>query len=189
MKRTLLLQRGVFAATRTALKKIGKSTETPDYKQAYLPYEVAPTAAELESARKRFSHAYYGQEEFRKLHEVKDVPANMYTYGKEGMSIPIAIFKDQQDPVIGPEWTYPSIYENKIACRYYTMHQLFEQEKKGTFDSPWLQDVLDERVEQNLQTVQRRMGMLNMKNMNVFHKERGASKKVGAAQPAATTSK
>lgn len=162
------------------LKKSGKPGDTPAYTQAYLPYETAPTKLEVDQQRKKFSHAYYGYNEHRKLVEVKDVPENLYTYGKEGMTVPISIFKDQKDPIIGPEWTYPGIYENKIVLQDRTMQSLFAEEKSGKLSSPWLKDVLESRVQQSLSTIHKRMAKLKMKQMDVFHKERGASKKVGA---------
>ena len=169
-----------FCATRTLLKKSGKPGDTPAYTQAYLPYETAPTKLELDQQRKKFSQAYFGYNEHRKLVEVKDVPDNMYTYGKEGMTVPISIFKEQKDPTIGPEWTYPGIYENKIVLKDRTLQSLFEEEQSGQLSSPWLKDVLEARVQQSLSTLHKRMARVTMKQMDVFHKERGASKKVGA---------
>lgn len=110
----------------------------------------------------------------------------MYTYGKEGMSIPIAIFKDQKDPVIGPEWTYPGIYENKVAMRDVSLHELFEMEasEKG-FDSPWQRKELDNRVRKSLDSVATRMMLANMKMNKVMQKERAGRKEKADAAPAA----
>lgn len=169
----------LFSASLIALKRGGKPTETPDYKQVYLPYDVEPTKAELEAARRKFSTAYYARREHRKSVEVRDVPKNMYTYGKEGMSLPIAIFKDQSDPVIGPEWTYPGIYENKIAARQWYLDELFEKEEKGGFDSPFQKQILDNQVKKRMSRVAWRMSMLNLRTVDVFRRERGASKRMG----------
>lgn len=179
---------GGFSATAVLWKKSGKpDKEGPDYKQAYLPYETAPTKAELDNSRRRFLQAPFGKGEFRKMVDVKDVPLNMYTYGKEGMSVPIGIFKDQVDPVIGPEWTYPGIYENKIACQINFTDELFEMERTNTFKSPWQQQKLDNHVAAATRKVGSRMALLNMKHMDVFQKERSGGVKATptAAAPAA----
>ncbi|KAG5510869.1 hypothetical protein JKF63_06370 [Porcisia hertigi] len=179
----------LLRCTPPLLKRSGKPGDLPAYKQAYLPYDVAPTKMELDRERRKFMHAYSGRMEHRKMIEVKDVPQNMYTYGKEGMSIPISIFKDQADPVIGPEWTYPGIYENKIVAQQWYMEELFNREKSNTFESPWQRQVLDNQVKRRLGKVAWRMSMLNIKTMDIFHKERGASKRPGAADAkAAATS-
>lgn len=178
MKQTLVFQ--AFFATQFALKRVGKPTETPDYKQAYLPYDEMPTAYELENARRKFFTAYHGRCEHRKLVDVKNVPQNMYTFGKEGMSLPIAIFKNQPDPVIGPEWTYPGIYENKIVAQQWYMEELFDREKHQTFESPWQQRVLDNQVKKRNAKVAWRMAMLNLKAVDIFQTERGASKRPSA---------
>lgn len=174
-----------IALTRCALKRSGKPTETPDYKQVYLPYDAEPTKFELDSARRKFSTAYYGRCENRKLVEVKNVPQNMYTYGKEGMSVPISIFKEQADPVIGPEWTYPGIYENKIVAQQWYLDELFQREKDNSFESPWQRQVLDNQVKKRMAKVAWRMSMLNLKSVDLFQKERGASKRQGALGAAA----
>lgn len=161
-------------------KRSGKPGDLPDYKQVYLPYDTAPTKLELDRERRKFTHAYAGRMEHRKLVEVKEVPQNVYTYGKEGMSVPIAIFKDQTDPVIGPEWTYPGIYENKVVAQHWYLEELFDHEKSGTFESPWQRQVLDNQVKRRLGKVAWRMSMLNVKTIDLFHKERGASKRPGA---------
>nr|CCC91963.1 conserved hypothetical protein [Trypanosoma congolense IL3000] len=169
------------AFTRLLLKRSGKPTDTGDYKQVYLPYDTAPTERELEHERRRFKQAYYGRMEHRKLVEVKDVPLNMYTYGKEGMSLPIAIFRDQKDPVIGPEWTYPGIYENKIAAQHWFIEELFNKEGKGEFDSPWQRQILDNQVKRRMGKVAFHMRQIKMKAVDVFQKERGGSKRPGGA--------
>lgn len=161
-------------------KRSGKPGDLPAYKQVYLPYDVPPTKMELDRERRKFMHAYSGRQEHRRLVEVKDVPENMYTYGKEGMSIPISIFKEQADPVIGPEWTYPGIFENKIVAQQWHMEELFDREKKNSFESPWQRQVLDNQVKSRLGRVAWRMSMLNIKTVDLFHKERGASKRPGA---------
>eukprot|EP00796_Vickermania_ingenoplastis_P002585 gene2585-1604_t len=182
MQRTLSLQQ-LRGPTLVLLKRGGKPTDTPDYKQVYLPYDVEPTAAEQESARRKLSVAYHGRCEHKKLVEVKTVPNNVYTYGKEGMSIPISIFKDQADPVIGPEWTYPGIYENKIVSQHWYTQELFDREKRGTFESPWQQQVLDNQVKRRLSRVARRMALLNLKAIDLFQKERGGPRRPGQETP------
>lgn len=161
-------------------KRSGKPTELPDYKQVYLPYDEEPSAIELENARKKFTVAYHGRCENRKLVEVKNVPRNVFTYGKEGMSVPISILKEQPDPVIGPEWTYPGIYENKIVTQPWHLEELFEREKNQTFESPWQKQVLNNQVKKRMAKVAWRMSMLNLKSVDVFQKERGATKRFGS---------
>lgn len=178
MKHCLLLQK--FSCTLALRKRSGKPLELPDYKQAYFPYDEEPSRTELESARKKFSVAYHGRCEHKKLVEVKNVPQNMFTYGKEGMSIPISILKDQPDPVIGPEWTYPGIYENKIVAQPWYMEELFDREKKQQFESPWQKQILNNQVKKRMTKVAWRMSMLNLKAVDVFQKERGSSKRFGA---------
>ncbi|CBH13201.1 hypothetical protein, conserved [Trypanosoma brucei gambiense DAL972] len=168
-------------ATPFLLKRTGKPADTPDYKQVYLPYDAAPTERELERERRRFKQAYHGRMEHRKLVEVKEVPLNVYTYGKEGMSLPIAIFKDQKDPVIGPEWTYPGIYENKIAAQHWYTEELFDKESKEAFESPWQQQILDNQVKRRMAKVMFRMRQVNMKAVDLFQKERGSSRRSGGA--------
>ncbi|CCW72245.1 unnamed protein product [Phytomonas sp. Hart1] len=167
--------------TRLLRKRSGKPNELPEYKQVYLPYDATPTQIELDRERKKFSRAYHGRQEHKKLVEIKNVPQNMFTYGKEGMSIPISIFKDQQDPVIGPEWTYPGIYENKIVAQHWYLSELFDREEKGSFESPWQKQILDNQVKRHLGKVAWRMRMLKIKTIDIFHKERGSSKRPGAA--------
>ena len=123
---------GLFAASGTLLKKSGKPTDVKEYKQVYLPYEgEAPSKADLERERRKFMHCpALFTDGTRRMMPVVTVPDNMYTFGKEGMSIPIAIFKDQQDPVIAPEWTYPGIYENKIAGQVNLFSELADLETK-----------------------------------------------------------
>lgn len=177
--------RGAFICTAVWRKRSGKPSDLPEYKQAYLPYDTAPTRLELDRERKRFTHAFTGRQEHKKMVEVKDVPQNVYTYGKEGMSIPISIFKDQPDPVIGPEWTYPGIYENKIVAQHWYLEELFDREANNSFESPWQKQVLDNQVKRRMGKVMWRMSMLNLKTIDLFQKERGASKRATAAAGAA----
>ena len=159
-------------------KKGGKPADAaPEYKQAYLPYEVAPTAAELEKERARFSSVYFGRQANRKAYPVANVPKNMYTYGKEGMTLPIAIFKNQPDPVIGPEWTYPGIYENKIAARHYYMDELAEMEEKGEFPSPWLKGVLNGGVNRQLTLIKAKMALMKIRELQPLGREKVAQAK------------
>ncbi|EPY40049.1 hypothetical protein AGDE_01895 [Angomonas deanei] len=163
------------------MKRSGKPGDLPAYKQVYLPYDTAPSEMELNRERRKFSKAFFGRQEHRKMVDVKDVPQNMYTYGKEGMSVPISIFKEENDPVIGPEWTYPGIYENKIVAQHWHLEELFDREKNNTFESPWQRNVLDNQVKKRMSRVAWRMRMLNIKAVDLFHKERGSTKKAGAA--------
>jgi hypothetical protein len=159
-------------------KKVGKPADAaPEYKQAYLPYEVAPTAAELEKERARFSSVYYGRQSNRKSYPVANVPKNMYTYGKEGMTLPIAIFKNQPDPVIAPEWTYPGIYENKIAARHYYMEELSEMAEKDNFPSPWLRNVLNGNVNSKLRSIKSRMALMKIRELQPLAREKTAQAK------------
>ena len=166
-------------------KKSGKPMDVFEHKQVYLPYEAsqAPTPAELERERRRFATARTTRVPHKTVAEVRDIPVNMYTYGKEGSSLPIAIFKDQPDPVIGPEWTYPGIYENKIACRPWTMHQLFEFQRTNTWPSYLMPQMLQGRVQRRVAGISSRMGLLRMSEMARVAKERGATpgKKAGGA--------
>ncbi|KAH9599961.1 hypothetical protein LSM04_004953 [Trypanosoma melophagium] len=166
-----------FFATYVALKRTGKPLDTPDYKQEYLPYDTAPTKLEMERERKKLQNAYYGRMEHRKLVEVKEVPLNVFTYGKEGMSVPISIFKEQKDPIISPEWTYPGIYENKIAAQHWFTEELFNREKNNEFESPWQRQVLDNQIKRRLGKVAFRMRMVNIKAVDLFQKERGSAKR------------
>ncbi|KAG8348320.1 hypothetical protein TRVL_00846 [Trypanosoma vivax] len=168
-----------FGVTIVILKRSGKPSETPDYKQVYLPYDEPPTEKELQRERKKFQYAYHGRMEHRKLVEVKEVPLNLYTYGKEGMSIPLAIFKDQQDPIIGPEWTYPGIYENKIAAQHWYTEELFNKEDNNCFDTPWQRQILDNQVKRRMSRVAVRMRRLNLKAVDLFQKDRGPAKRSG----------
>ena len=178
-------------ATSRLHKRSGKPTETPDYKQVYLPYEVAPTKAELDRERRRFSQCPFGKENQRRAIDVKDVPANMYTFGKEGMSIPIGIFKDQPDPVIGAECTYPGIYENKIACKQMFAYELFEMEANNAYESPLQRHVLNNQINKRIRRNTSRYALLNLRETVPMTKDRGAStggKKVtGGATPATPT--
>jgi hypothetical protein len=182
---------GGFSVTGVLLKKSAKpDKDIPEYKQAYLPYEVAPTKAELDNARRRFLQAPFGKGDLRRMVDVKDVPQNMYTYGKEGMSVPIAIFKDQVDPIIGPEWTYPGIYENKISCQHDFTHELFEMERTNSFKSPWQRTKLDNHVRAAVNKVKSRMRIATIRHPDVFHRERGGGTKlVTGTTPAASAKK
>ncbi|KNH04384.1 hypothetical protein XU18_4351 [Perkinsela sp. CCAP 1560/4] len=95
------------------LKKSGKPTTYAELKYVYTPWtDNGPPPEKIAAARGKFSHLKF----WRVPHTVvpvSEVPENMYTFGKEGMALPISIFKDQPDPVIGPEWTYPGIYDMK----------------------------------------------------------------------------
>ncbi|RNC37133.1 hypothetical protein TcCL_NonESM13712 [Trypanosoma cruzi] len=179
MLRTTVI--GRLYATLVVMKRSGKPSDTPEYKQVYLPYDTAPTPLELERERKKLQQAYYGRMEHRKLVPVKEVPLNVYTYGKEGMSLPISIFKDQQDPVIGPEWTYPGIYENKLAAQHWYTEELFSKEAQNNFDSPWQKQILENQVKRRMAKVAFRMRQVNMKAVDLFQKERGSAKRGAAA--------
>ncbi|EPY25639.1 hypothetical protein STCU_01493 [Strigomonas culicis] len=172
---------GLFRSSGFLLKRSGKPGDLPAYKQVYLPYDTAPTKMELDRERRKFARAYHGRQEHKKMVEIKDVPENMYTYGKEGMSVPISLFKEQADPVIGPEWTYPGIYENKIAAQQWYTEELFDRETKDAFESPWQRQILDNQVKAKLGRVAWRMSMLNIKTVDLFHKERGSSRRTGGA--------
>lgn len=178
--------RTALSSTRPLRKKSGKPLETPDYKQTYLPYEAAPSTAELDRERRRFSLApllgYAG-----KKVPVKDLPANFFTYGKEGMSMPISIFKDQPDPVIAPEWTYPGIYENKRACKVHRIEELLEMQAKNSWPSPWVREKLDHRLNHTLGSMRGRMRNFVHIEQNRYLREKGTaskSKKTGTAPTA-----
>jgi hypothetical protein len=176
---------GLFTVSPVLLKKIGKPLETPDYKQAYLPYEVAPTPAEIERERRNFSSYPSSASNYERSVRVVDVPANLYTYGKEGMSVPIAIFKDQVDPVIGPEHTYPGIFENKVALRHAGVQEMLNMEAAGTL-SPFQRDLLEERLDFQDRLQRLRMGVLKMRYHNRYAKDRaGGGTKAGMTGDAA----
>jgi hypothetical protein len=183
--RSLAVFGGLLHPTTGLRKKIGKPLETPDYKQAYLPYETAPTASELESKRRAFAFAPFWLN--GKKIPVKDVPANMFTFGKEGMSVPISILKEQADPVIGPEWTYPGIYENKIAAKSHQFDELLDMEASNKWPSPWLKGKLENQVNKQLGAIRNRMMVLSMTEANRFIKEKGAAPKGKAASKAPAT--
>ena len=107
------------------LKKAGKPGDPQPVKYAYTPWAdgEGPTPAKIAATRGRFQNLKYWRTP-QSVIQVRDVPENMYTYGKEGMSLPIAIFKDQPDPVIGPEWTYPGIYDMKKFCQHKSFEDL-----------------------------------------------------------------
>ena len=136
----------MFRGTIITLKKIGKPMDLPPYKQVRLPYKEPPTEAEIQRERKKFMAKFPGPSSKSKsnYYEVPTVPDNMYTYGKEGMSLPIAIFKDQPDPVISAEHTYPGIYENKIACQHVSfndMVRMSEEQAELDLEKNELEDV------------------------------------------------
>jgi hypothetical protein len=138
--------RGFLSATGALLKKSGKPLDIHSYKQVYLPYDEPPTEAELDRERKRFAKAR-GPYRFKEVYyEVVDIPENMYTYGKEGMSVPISIFKDQPDPVVAAEHTYPGIYENKIALRHLETEELIDLKRRGAFETPIQEGILFNRT-------------------------------------------
>ena len=199
----------LFSRNALLLKKSGKPTDVKEYKQVYLPYEGdAPTKMEVERERRKFMHCgLLYRDGTRRMLPVTTVPENMFTFGKEGMSIPIAIFKDQKDPVIGPEHTYPGIYENKIAGQPATLNDLYEMEKNtpvnmtdsqivdqhcaqkmdkrsgasvsrsadGGFASPFQRHVLDKLMEDRLEMIRIRVGLLKLAHTNRYNKERKAA--------------
>jgi hypothetical protein len=166
-------------ATPLCWKKAGKPLETPPaHKQVYLPYETAPTKSELDRERRRFATCPSALQSGKVL-PVADVPENMYTYGKEGMALSISIFKDQTDPVIGPEHTYPGIYENKIACRVSKLEDLFEAERTSSFESPWQEQKLANRVGAAMGSTRARMAVLTQKQHFRFSDDKTASKAPG----------
>jgi hypothetical protein len=91
------------------------------------------------------------------------------------MTVPIAIFKEQQDPVIGPEWTYPGIYENKIACVMMYTYELFEMEKNGTLQSPLQKHILANQINKRIRRTSSRLGMMKLREAVPMTKDRGAS--------------
>jgi hypothetical protein len=182
----------LFTPTISLLKKSGKPLETPDYKQAYLPYEKVPSEREIEAARNQFSTCPDWRTGYTKRIRVLDVPKNLYTYGKEGSSVPISIFKDQEDPIIGPEHTYPGIYELKISLRHNTLAELFEMNDTDSFKSPWQKERLHQELEEKEDLVQKKMQNMRWRNYRTrYGRERvaGPTKNVkgggGGAAPAA----
>jgi hypothetical protein len=164
---------GAFGATSVLLKKSGKPLETPPYKQVYLPYDDPPTAAELERERRKFAKVKGNTAQTRdQTFDVVDKPENFYTYGKEGMSIPISIWKDQPDPVIAAEHTYPGIYENKVALKLRSETELIAMRENNSWDSPWQEDMLRSNIDEKLRKVRWRMMFLKDREENVFLKER-----------------
>ena len=115
---------------RKLLKKSGKPTELPEYKYVYAPWEGdGPSQEQIERARRKFQTAASWKPPYKPM-TVPHVPDNMYTFGKEGMTVPIAIFKGQEDPVIGPEWTYPGIYDIKKYAAATTTEQLIMKDRE-----------------------------------------------------------
>ncbi len=148
-----------------------------------MPYDVAPTKAELEAARRKFMRVPVTNKLTGKTipYQVKDVPENMYTYGKEGMQIPIAIFKDEQDPIIGPEHTYPGIYENKILLKSMSVGDLIDAMETNEFDSPLRRQQLMTRVNSISGGMAFRMANLKARMESKWAADRGA----GGGKPAA----
>lgn len=137
LRRTVWQRQGALRPSAVLRKKSGKPLETPPApKQVYLPYDTPPTKQELEAARRKFSRLQARVNGKTQVLPVFDVPENMYTYGKEGMSLPIAIMKDEPDPVIGPEHTYPLIYENKVALRDMDIDEIMDALDEGEPDTP-----------------------------------------------------
>lgn len=178
-----------FSATPLLLKKSGKPTETPPApKQAYLPYDVAPTKAELEAARRKFMRVARTNRVTGKTitYNVTDVPENMYTYGKEGMQIPISIFKDETDPIIAAEHTYPGIYENKILLKHMTTGELMDAFEKNEFDSPLRRGQLMVRVNTASSSMAMRMANMARRMETKWEQDRaGSGSKPAAAKVAA----
>jgi hypothetical protein len=99
------------------------------------------------------------------------VPKNMYTYGKEGSSVPISIFKDQEDPIIGPEHTYPGIYELKAALRHKTIGDLFAMEESETFDSPFQKEQFHDELDRRQEIVFSKMRYAAQRNFRTKYQE------------------
>jgi hypothetical protein len=137
-----------FCRTAVALKKSGKPDDkAPAPKQAYLPYDVAPSKGEMEAARRKFMKVTYRYPSgATSTLPVKDVPENLFTYGKEGVALPISIFKGEDDPVIGPEHTYPGIFENKVLLKAMSVSDLQRGVEEGTLDSPLRRQQLQTRI-------------------------------------------
>ena len=162
-------------ATPLLLKKVGKPLETPDYKQAYLPYEKAPSEREIAAASRQFSTCPDWSTGYTKRVPVQDMPKNMYTYGKEGHTVPISIFKDQDDPVIGPEHTYPGIYELKISLKHNSLGELFEMNDNNSFESPFQKERLHDMLDEKEYVVEQKMKYMAWRNFrSKFTKERAA---------------
>ena len=160
---------GPLAASPLLLKKSGKPADNmPASKQVYLPYDIAPSKAELDAARRKFSRVSVVKPDGTTVvYPVRDVPENMFTYGKEGSSVAIAIFKDEQDPVIGPEHTYPGIYENKVLLRTLTVAELQDGVDSGNLDSPLRRGQLAVRVN----TASARMATYMSRMRLTFHNQ------------------
>lgn len=175
-------RRSFFAATDPLWKRSGKPTEVGEYKQVYDPSATPATNEEIQRERRRFST----QPHFRggKPLDVKDVPDNMFRYGKEGMSVPIAIFKDQPDPVIAAEHTYPGIFENKIAARVVDLSELCRKFDEDKLDSPWQRDAIDSKVKKGVGTMAQRMRKMRWRQTL---RERGDPPTRKGATPSAGT--
>lgn len=170
-----LQQRRCFGATGVTLKRSGKPETVGSYTQAYLPYETAPTKPELERERRRFAKASGNTWSTRNnSYDVKEVPENMYTYGKEGMTIPISIFKDQPDPTIGPECTYPGIYENKVAMKVREPAELFEMDRTNSYESPLQRLILEKHVDFSIDQHRYRMLRMSQRDHHKYMDERKA---------------
>eukprot|EP00759_Apiculatamorpha_spiralis_P039453 PhF_6_TR38288/c0_g1_i1/m.57124 len=159
------------------LKKSGKPTDLPDYKYAYTYWEDAgPTAEAVARARQKFISVPFWKT--GKKVDVVTVPENMYTYGKEGMQLPISIFKDQPDPVIGPEWTYPGIYEIKTSSRPTNFEALVE---KMTNDpnglNYWEAKSLKVRSNSMAGLALNRLGKIKRRNFIPHQREKGKKAK------------
>ena len=177
----------LIRSTPILLKKIGKPLETPDFKQSYLPYEKAPSEREIAAAQRQFSTCPDWTTGYTKRIPVLDMPKNMYTHGKEGQTVPISIFKDQDDPVIGPEHTYPGIYELKISLKHNTLGELFEMNDNDSFESPFQKERLHDMLDENEQLVENKMKYMAWRNFrSKFTKERaaGPAKNVKGGAPA-----
>ena len=170
------------------LKKSGKPLEMPDYKQAYLPYEKAPTDREIQAANAAFQNCPDWQSGYTKKLRVLEVPQNLYTYGKEGMTVPISIFKDQDDPVIGPEHTYPGIYELKIALRHHTLGEYMDMAENETFQSPMQKEAMYDMLDEKERIVDARMRWMSARSFRTkYSRDRaagaGGAKTVKSATP------
>lgn len=164
-----------FSTSAVLRKRSGKPDNVLPYTQPYLPYETAPTKQELERERRRFAKQPGNTADTcKQTFDVKEVPENMFTYGKEGMTIPISIFKDQQDPVIAPEWTYPGIFENKVVMKLTETSELFEMDRTNTFKSPWQKMILEERVDDVIDGHRHRMMRFTQRDHHKYMNERKA---------------
>eukprot|EP00760_Papus_ankaliazontas_P002640 PhM_4_TR11202/c0_g1_i1/m.34124 len=172
----------MFRRALLRLKKSGKPMETPDYKYVYAPWDDnGPTPDQIKKAHEKFKRPVF-HHILRKPVEVSKVPENMYTYGKEGMSVPISIFKDQSDPVIGPEWTYPGIYENK-RMKVQSYEELVRKQEEGTI-SGWEQQSLQTRTRTLIARHGMKLNAVKIKNWLPLSKEKGKKPKSRAESAA-----